>query len=64
MTDYTREVKRQLRDVYRLTPSRTIGDEPCFDHIKDGIYPMVIGGRQEYPVIIAGKFYLLLPTGG
>ena len=42
MTDFVREVKRQLRDVYGLTPSREADGEPCFDNVPDGLYPMVI----------------------
>lgn len=48
MTDYIREIKRQFRDVYHMKPSRTVGDEPCFNHIPDGEYPMKIEGKTDY----------------
>lgn len=57
MTDHVREVKRQLRDVYGLTPDREEGGEPCFHNVPDGIYPMTIEGRQEYPAIIGQRFF-------
>ncbi len=43
MTDYIREIKRQLRDVYGFTPSdRSTEDELVFDDVPDGEYPMEI----------------------
>jgi hypothetical protein len=61
MTEYVREVKRQLRDVYGLTPSRTVGEEPCFENVQDGIYPMeVIPGKKEWVVVSQGKFIFCL----
>jgi hypothetical protein len=62
MTDYVREVKRQLRDVYGLTPSREEGGEPCFENVPDGIYPMVVDGRSDNVVVNEGRFLLHLPT--
>jgi hypothetical protein len=61
MTDYAREVKRQLRDVYKFAPSRVAGGEPCFDDVPDGIYPMTVGGALHYPVVSGGKFHFFLP---
>lgn len=55
MTDYIREVKRQFRDVYHFEPSRTVDDEPCFDKLPDGGYPMEIEGKTDYVKIVDGK---------
>lgn len=59
MTDMVREAKRQLRDVFGIEPSRTIDDEPCFDRVKDGIYPMRMAGKVEHVAVIDGRFYFL-----
>lgn len=59
MIEYVNEVKRQLRDVYKFKPNNHGSDiDPCFDHIPDGIYPMIIEGKQEYPIVCEGKFIL------
>ena len=66
MTDFVREVKRQLRDVYGLTPSREADGEPCFDNVPDGLYPMVISCKSQHVCFIAQKMHLLelkLPRG-
>ncbi len=62
MTQYVRKVKIQLRDVYRLVPSRVVDGEPCFDKVKDGIYPMEIGGKKDMVIVNDGKFILCLPV--
>lgn len=54
MTDYIREIKRQFRDTYHFVPSRVEGNEPCFDNIPDGEYPMTIDGRLDRVRIIDG----------
>ena len=55
MTSYICEIKKQWRDVYGFTPSRMVGDEPCFDNIPDGEYPMVINGKKDNVKLIDGK---------
>ena len=59
MTGIVREVKRQLRDVYGVKPDRTENDEPCFDDIPDGVYPMTIDSEEEDIAVIDNKFYFL-----
>lgn len=59
MTTLVREVKKQLRDVYGMTPSRTVGDEPCFDNSPDGLYQMEIEGKTHWVAIISDKFHFL-----
>lgn len=60
MTSFIREAKRQLCDIYGLTPSRVVeGDEPCFDDVPDGLYEMKIDGKTEYIAVIHNKFYIL-----
>lgn len=56
MTEYVREVKKQLRDKYGFVPDRTVGDEPCFDHIPDGDYPMTINGKLDRVKVVNGRF--------
>lgn len=56
MTQYILEIKKQLRDVYKFVPSRIVEDEPCFDNIPDGEYPMIISGKLDRVKIIEGKF--------
>ena len=59
MTQFVKEVKKQLRDVYGHVPSRTVGDEPCFDHLPDAMYLMDIEGKLNYVAVINDKFYFL-----
>lgn len=54
MSDYIREIKKQFRDKYGFTPSRTVGGEPCFDNIPDGNYPMRIEGKIDQVKITNG----------
>lgn len=53
MFTYIIEVKKQLRDVYDFTPSRTSGGEPCFEHIPDGDYPMKIDGKLDHVKVVS-----------
>lgn len=56
MSDYIKAVKRQFRDKYKFTPSRIgPGDEPVFDTIPDGDYPMKIDGKLDRVKIINGS---------
>lgn len=55
MADYIREIKKQFRDKYGFTPSKTVGGEPCFDNIPDGMYPMRIEGKLDHVKIEKGK---------
>lgn len=59
MTQIVREAKLQLRDVYGLTPSRYDHNEPCFDNVPDGLYPMEVEGKTLWVAIISGKFHFL-----
>jgi len=54
MSDYMREIKKQFRDRYGFIPSRTVGGEPCFEHLPDGEYPMKIDGKVDYVRIVEG----------
>lgn len=42
-----------------MTPSRTVGDEPCFDNSPDGLYQMEIEGKTHWVAIISDKFHFL-----
>lgn len=54
MTAYIREIKNQFRDVYNFTPSNPGEDEPNFDNIPEGIYPMMIEGKLDNVKIVNG----------
>ena len=55
MTDYIREIKIQFRDTYNFIPDRFVDGEPCFNHIPDGEYPMIIEDKLDKVRIIDGK---------
>lgn len=56
MTDYIREIKRQLRDVHGFKPSdRSTEVELVFDDLPDGEYPMTIEGKLDQVRIENGK---------
>jgi len=48
MTQCIKEIKRQFRDVYNYTPSSGSKEEPNFDNIPDGEYPMEIEGKTDF----------------
>jgi hypothetical protein len=56
MTDYTRAIKRKLRDQYGLTPTGGTEDDPVFDNVPDGEYPMEIDGKLPHGAIVGGYF--------
>lgn len=57
MSEYIRVIKRRLRDDYGFTPSSTaVGDEPCFDNLPDGAYPMKIDGKLDLVLVAGGTF--------
>jgi len=47
MLEYAAAVKRGLRDVHGLTPTGGTDQEPTFDNIPDGEYPMEINGEID-----------------
>ena len=56
MIDYIRAVKCGLRDEHGFTPLPGSSDEdPMFDNIPDGEYPMTIEGRLDRVRIINGS---------
>ena len=55
MTDYIKAVKRGLRDQCGIKPTGGTNDEPLFDSIPDGDYPVTIEGRMDTIRITAGK---------
>jgi len=45
---YLRAIKRQFRDFYGFQPNaQSTEDDPWFDHIPDGEYPMTIDGEPD-----------------
>lgn len=60
-TDYIKEIKRQLAEVYKFVPSpkSTEHEFIFFDNIPDGEYPMIIEGKVDYVKIINGQIHCL-----
>lgn len=56
MTEYIREIKRQLRDVYKFQPSGGTERDPIFDSVSDGEYPMTIDGKLDRVRVVNGRF--------
>lgn len=57
-TEYVLEVKKGFRDIYKFKPnSRSTPQEPLFDNIPDGEYPMKIDGRIDKVIIKNGAIY-------
>ena len=55
MTDYIRAVKKGLRDEHGFTPREgSSEDDPVFDKVPDGEYPMTIEGRIDHVRIVNG----------
>ena len=44
---YLQEVKRQLRDKYNFVQTGGTEDDPTFDDMPDGVYPMEINSRID-----------------
>ena len=59
MTQIVIEAKKQLRDVFGLEPSRMVDDEPCFDSVPDGLYPMEIDSKTWWAAVIEQRFHFL-----
>jgi len=55
ITDYAKKVKRALRDIYEFVPTGGTEEEPIFDHIPDGEYPMEIDGKHDNVIIRDGR---------
>lgn len=45
---YINEIKIQFRDNYKFVPSGGTENDPLFDNIPDGVYPMEIEGKIDY----------------
>jgi hypothetical protein len=56
MTDYIREIKRQLRDRYGFVPDGGTADDPTFSGVPDGEYPMEIEGRLDRVKVVDCRF--------
>lgn len=55
MTEYINAIKRHLRDTYKFVPDKVLSnDEPCFNSIPDGEYPMIIDGKLDNVKITSG----------
>lgn len=55
MMGYIKMIKRQFRDKYNFVPRETLDDdEPLFDNIPDGEYPMEIDGKVDNVRIVNG----------
>lgn len=57
MISYINELKRGFRDQHNFTPTGGTKNEPLFDNIPDGIYPMTLEGKLDYVVLKNGGIY-------
>ena len=55
MTEYIKAVKRGMRDQCGMKPTGGTKDEPLFDKVPDGEYPMTIEGRLDRVRCVGGK---------
>jgi len=55
MLDYIDAIKRKLRDQYHFVPSGGTPEEPLFDNVPDGEYPMEIDGELDHVKILKGR---------
>ncbi len=58
MIEYTAAVKRGLRDVHGLTPTGGTDQEPTFDNVPDGVYPMEIDGKLDRVRVADGSLFM------
>lgn len=54
MTDYIKAIKRALRDQHKIKPDGGTKDEPLFDNLPDGVYPVTIEGKLDYVEVVDG----------
>lgn len=62
MTAYIKEIRKQFRDKYNFIPSGGTENEPLFDNIPDGEYPMEIEGKTDYVRVNGGNINCLNDT--
>lgn len=55
MTDYINAVKCGIRDQHGFKPTGGSTDEPLFNNVPDGEYPILIDGRVDQVRIINGN---------
>jgi hypothetical protein len=54
MTAYINAIKRGFRDIHGFKPTGGTEQEPLFNNIPDGEYPMEIEGKTDYVRIVNG----------
>lgn len=54
MISYINAVKRGFRDQHGFVPTGGTNNEPLFDEIPDGEYPMTIDGKVDKVRIVNG----------
>ncbi len=57
MLEYIRSVKRGMRDQHGFKPTYGTDEDPNFDNIPDGKYPMTIDGKVDSVEIKGGKIF-------
>jgi len=55
MFDYINKVRRGFRDQHGFKPASGTKEEPIFDNIPDGVYPMDIDGKTDNVKILNGQ---------
>jgi hypothetical protein len=51
MLQYIQQIKRQFRDRYGFEPIGGTYDDPIFDNIPDGSYPMWIDNKLDNVIV-------------
>lgn len=57
MLEYIRSVKRGMRDQHGFQSTGGTDEDPNFDNISDGKYPMTIDGKVDSVEIKGGKIF-------
>lgn len=57
MLEYICAVKRGMRDQHGFKPTGGTDENPLFDNVPDGKYPMTINGKVDNVEIKGGKIY-------
>ena len=57
MTEYIRQIKVAFRDQLNFKATGGTEDEPLFDNIPDGEYPVMIDGKKDNVKIVGGNIH-------
>jgi hypothetical protein len=57
MTEYVRQIRIALRDQHKFQPTGGTEEEPLFNNIPDGEYPIKINGKVDNVLIKKGAIH-------